>query len=57
VKNGSGQFTPILGGHFELESSGHFKLEWGGQYDWNLQVIIKFKIFNNDKQDVHNVDR
>ena len=38
MKNGSGQFTPILGGHFELESSGHFKLEWGGQYDWNLQL-------------------
>ena len=29
MKNGGGQFAPILGGHFELES--------GGQYDWNLQ--------------------
>lgn len=38
--NGGGQFTPILGGHFELESNGHFKLELSGQYDWNLQFII-----------------
>lgn len=29
MKNGGGQFAPILGGHFKLES--------GGQYDWNLQ--------------------
>lgn len=39
--NGDGQFTPILGGHFELESSGHFKLELGGQYDWNLHFGIE----------------
>ena len=38
MKNGGGQFAPILGGHFELESGGHFKLELGGQYDWNLQT-------------------
>ena len=37
MKNGGGQFAPILGGHFKLESGGHFKLELGGQYDWNLQ--------------------
>ena len=41
MKNGGGQFAPILGGHFELESGGHFKLELGGQYDWNLHFVTK----------------
>ena len=45
--NGGGQFTPILGGHFELESNGHFKLELSGQYDWNLHSDQTFKTENN----------
>lgn len=40
MKNGGGQFTPKLGGHFELESDGQFKLKLGGQYHWNLQIGI-----------------
>ena len=42
MKNGSGQFAPKLGGHFELESDGHFKLELGGQYHWDLHLESLF---------------
>jgi hypothetical protein len=45
MKNGGGQFAPVLGGHFELESGGHFKLEWSGQYDWNLHITCCWTSF------------
>jgi hypothetical protein len=37
MKNGGGHFAPKLGGHFELEG--------GGQYHWNLQIVLKPVIF------------
>ena len=42
LQDASGQFSPNLGGHFELESGVQFKLELGGQYDWNLQFSYLF---------------
>ena len=40
MKNGSGHFTPKLGGQF--------KLELGGQYHWNLQLL-----FANGLKSIH----